>query len=399
MKILWASPNTLLDTANGAALAVREILRQLSKRGCDVRILGGTIFVNPNGMSYFHEVWPRLAGKQGQFILYRDGELEHRLMITQRIERRLMLSYEERLWFDDYCRMLDEFNPDLVLFFDNSLITLLTADEARRRSIPAVVYLAHGNNRGSRWCRDVSLMITDTQATANLYRLRENYDLVPVGTFIDPARYRAEGGTHTNVLFINPSLEKGAVFVIQLALMMEKTRPDIRFEVVESRSRWQDVLRMVTARLGEERTELGNVLLTPNVQDMRPVYARAKVLLVPSVWWDSGPRVIVEAMLNGVPVLGSSSGGIAENVGEGGMIIDFPPAYLQPPYDKLFDESLLTVARDWIVRLYDDEAYGKSLSQAALRAHAELHDMNKNTDRVLLALEDVVAKTRKPALK
>ncbi|MCK9564102.1 MAG: glycosyltransferase, partial [Bacteroidales bacterium] len=293
-----------------------------------------------------------------------------------------------------YCRMLDEFSPDLVLFFDNSLITLLTADEARRRGIPAVVYLAHGNNRGSRWCRDVSLMVTDTHATAGLYKQRENYDLVPVGTFIDPGRYRAEGGAHSNVLFINPSLDKGVVFVIQLALMMEKSRPDIRFEVVEARSRWQEALRVVSARLGEERTELSNVSLTPNVQDMRPVYARAKVLLVPSVWWDSGPRVIVEAMLNGIPVLGSSSGGIPENIGDGGMIIDFPPEYFQPPYDKLFGDSPLAVARDFIIRLFDDREYCANLSQAALDAHAELHDMEKNTGRLLQVFEDTVARAR-----
>lgn len=397
MKILWASPNTLLDTANGAALAVRTLLRQLSRRGCDVRILGATIFVNPNGMTHFRELWPRLNGKQGQFILYRDGELEHRLMITHRVERRLMLSFEEQLWFDDYCRLLDEFEPDLVFFFDNSLITLLTADEARRRGIPAAVYLAHPKNTGSRWCRDVSLMITDTHATAGLYKARENYDLAVVGTFIDPASYRVDGGTHAHVLFVNPCLEKGAVFVIQLALLMEKIRPDIRFEVVEARSRWQDVLRMVTARMGDERTELGNVLVTPNVPDMRPVYARARTLLVPSVWWDSGPRVIVEAMLNGIPVLGSNSGGIAENIGTGGAILHFPPEYLQPPFDTLFEDDLLAQAKDWIVSLYDDEAHWQALSQAARRAHAEHHDIERNTDTLLQVLEETVARG-KPVL-
>ena len=57
---------------------------------------------------------------------------------------------------------------------------------------------------------------------------------------------------------------------------------------------------------------------------MASVYARARVLLVPSLWWESGPRVIVEALSNGIPVIGSSSGGVPEVIGDGGIILDFP---------------------------------------------------------------------------
>lgn len=392
MKILWASPNTLLDTANGAALAVRSILRQLSRRGWEVRILGATIFVNPNGTAHFREVLPRLKGQQGKFILFKDGELEHRLMVTEVLQRRLMRSYEEQKWFDDYCRQLDEFQPDLVMFFDNSLITLLTADEARRRGIPAVVYLAHPYNSGSRWCRDVNLMITDSEATAGFYRRNHDYRLDPVGTFVEPEHYKAveSGQTRTNVLFINPNPGKGAVFAIQLALMLERIRPDIRFEVVEVRSRWEEVLRYVTRQLGQERSQLDNVTVTPNVADMRPIYGRAKVLLTPSVWWESGPRVVVEALLNGIPVVGSNSGGIPENTREGGLIINFPEGYDQAPYDRLFDDAELQQASDFIIRLYDDPDFYRQYCQLAAQVHAEHHDIEKNTDRLLTVLQGAI---------
>ncbi|MEZ5735865.1 MAG: glycosyltransferase [Novosphingobium sp.] len=394
LKILWASPNALLDTTNGAALAVREILRQLANRGCEVRILGGTNFVNPNGMTYFREIIPQLQKQQGKFLTCNDGPLQHRLLVTHSTRRRLMHSFEEQLWFDEYCRILDEFQPDLVMFFDNSLITLLTCDEARRRGIPAVVYLAHARNTGQRWCRDVSLMLTDSQATARMYKQREGYDIATVGAFIDPAAYRAGEQTRENVLFVTPTLEKGATFVIQLALLMEQERPDIRFEVVETRSNWTELLRTVTRRLGRERDSLANVTLTPNARDMRPVYARARALLVPSAWWESGPRVIIESLLNGIPILGSNSGGVPEMIGEGGTILEFPQANLTPPYDALFPAPLLDRAREWIERLYDDEAFHDAAVERAFRAHGELHDIERNTDRVLQALTDCVASTR-----
>jgi glycosyltransferase involved in cell wall biosynthesis len=392
MKILWASPNTLLDTTNGAALAAREILKQVTKRGCEVQILGATIFVNPNGAGYFGNQMPQIQTQQGKFINCRDGALEHRLLVTRGDRRRLMHSFEEQMWFDEYCRMLDVFQPDLVLFFDNSLITLLTCDEARRRGIPAVVYLAHPRNHGQRWCRDVSLMLTDSHVTARMYKAREGYDIVPIGTFIDPEDYRTEPQTREHLLFVNPIPEKGAAFVIQLALSLEHSRPDIRFEVVDTRGSWADMLRAVTRRLGRERDSLANVTLTPTTSDMRPIYGRARALLVPSLWWESAGRVIVEALLNGIPVLGSNSGGIPETMGAGGLILDFPEACRQPPYDQPLPEPLISQAREWIVRLYDDPAFHAAAVDNARRAYDTLHDLDHNTDRLLQILSDCVAR-------
>jgi glycosyltransferase involved in cell wall biosynthesis len=391
LKILWASPNALLDTANGAALAVREILKQLARRGCEVRILGGTNFVSPNGMSYFQEAMPQLRKQRGKFLTCGDGLLQHRLLVTHSDRRRMMHSFEERLWFDEYCRMLDEFRPDLVMFFDNSLITLLTCDEARRRGIPAVVYLAHARNTGRRWCRDVSMMLTDSEATARLYKQREDYDITPVGAFVNPADYLAEQHTRKNVLFITPTIEKGAAFVIQLALKMEETRPDIRFEVVETRSNWTETLRAVTGRLGRERDFLTNVTLTPNARDMRKIYGRARTLLVPSLWWESGARVVMEAMINGIPVLCSDSGGLPEMMGDGGIVLEFSKADPELLKEAPFPAALLDQARKWIERLYDDPAFHDAAVERAFKAHRELHDIERNTDRVLRALTECVA--------
>ena len=55
---------------------------------------------------------------------------------------------------------------------------------------------------------------------------------------------------------------------------------------------------------------------------MRGVYAQARVLLMPSVWEEAFGRTVIEAQLNGLPVLASNRGALPETVGNGGLTLD-----------------------------------------------------------------------------
>lgn len=331
-RILWASVYCLLDTSSGASLSVRQILEQLRAHGYEVAILGATIFDNEKGTTQLQAHWPTIEAHRHKLIDIRDPSgLLHYLLVTDSLKRGAMTSREESLWFDHYSRALTEYRPDLVFYYGGQPLDLLIANEARAQGIPAAFYLANGNYHGPRWHRDVNLILTDSQATANLYRERCGVQATPVGKFIPPAAVVAPEHTRERVLFINPSAEKGAAIVAKLALLLEKRRPDIRFEVVESRGDWQTHVRAATQAEGKPRDRLDNVILTPNTADMRPVYGRARVLLVPSLWKESGARVIVEALMNGIPVIATDSGGIPEMVGEGGIVIKLPKACHTPP--------------------------------------------------------------------
>lgn len=388
MKILWASPNTLLDTTNGAALMVKECLHQLANRSCTVTILSSTSFVNLQGMTGRHNLWSSLKTKTGRFVDYQEDGLIHRLLVTEQPRRRWMRSYEEQRWFDEYLKHLDHNRPDIVLFFDNSLITLLTAEEAQQRGIKVGVFLMHGNNSGQRWCRDVNRIFTDTRATAEMYRMKEGYDIVPLGTFVDPSAVLASVREPKYLLFINPIPSKGAVLVVQLALWLERYRPDIKIEVVDSRNTWAAVVMEVTKRLGQTRRVIEGVTVTPNTIDMRPVYGRARLLLVPSLWWESGPRVIVEAMANGVPVVGSNSGGIPEILGRGGEVFEVPEDFRAEPYLKLFAAQFVgDLAHRLLVYFDDDGCYG-TFAQAAIEEHRRIHNLERNVDGLLGRLRE-----------
>ncbi len=58
---------------------------------------------------------------------------------------------------------------------------------------------------------------------------------------------------------------------------------------------------------------------------LREILAKAKILIVPSIWHDVFPTVILEAMVNGMAILGSKVGGIRELITDGVNGYTFEP--------------------------------------------------------------------------
>ena len=55
--------------------------------------------------------------------------------------------------------------------------------------------------------------------------------------------------------------------------------------------------------------------------DMRSVYARSRLVLVPSQCDEAWGRIVTEAQISGVPALASDAGGLPEAVGPGGILM------------------------------------------------------------------------------
>jgi glycosyltransferase involved in cell wall biosynthesis len=73
-------------------------------------------------------------------------------------------------------------------------------------------------------------------------------------------------------------------------------------------------------------------------------FASIDLLAVPSVWLETGPLVVLEALAHGVPVLGSKRGGIAELVQDGvnGLLVPVDtPAAWRDVLARLVREPLL----------------------------------------------------------
>ena len=337
-------------------MSVRDLLRQLKNHGIDIYILSSTIFDREAGTLLLREHWDTLQENIGKMINVQDGELIHHIVPCKSTERFSMTASEENSFYAYFMHVLNTYKPDLLYFYGGQILEMFLLDEVRDRNIPIAAYLANGEYSETRWFRDVDVIFTGSQATSDMYFNKDGFRAIPLGSPISPERVVAESHSRENVLFINPSPAKGAYIVVTLAYMLEKKRPDIRFEVVESRATWAEAVKAVTSALGDPRESLSNVIVTPHTSDVRPVYARARLTLLPSLWWENFPRVAVESMLNAIPCIVSKRGGLPEAIEDAGLVVEFPEECYVSPYVTFVRPENLTPITDFIERCYDDPA-------------------------------------------
>jgi len=391
-RLLWANSYCLLDTSSGASISVREILHQLALRGWEITIFGATVFDNENGAKSFQGKWERI--RKSKVIKVPDGSLEHQLLVVDSIRRQKMTTAESASWFGYYVSLLESFKPDLVWYYGGQPLDLLIPDEAAHRGIPSAALLVNGNFHGTRWCRDVDLLVTDSRATSEYYRKKSGLQVHPVGKFINPSKIVADKHSRRNLLFINPTMGKGGAIVVQLALFLERHRPDITIEVVESRGTWAGLVKNITARLGQPRDELSNVTVTPHVTDMRAVYGRARVLLAPSLAWESGPRVVAEALMNGIPAIVTDRGGPPEMAGKAGIVLQLPDVCYQKPFNNLPGAKMLEFIAGRVTAFYDDEKLYQTFVKRSYAVAGERHSIKHNVQRLVDLFEPLMLERR-----
>src|SRR6476620_885627 len=120
---------------------------------------------------------------------------------------------------------------------------------------------------------------------------------------LEPDRHRVEE-TGSAVTLVNLQENKGVRVFQELARRM----PDVRFLGVEGTHGTQ------------ERPKIPNVEYMPVTQDMRDVWRKSRVVLMPS-GYESYGMVAAEAQVNGIPVIANPTAGLAECLGNAGIFI------------------------------------------------------------------------------
>ena len=185
---------------------------------------------------------------------------------------------------------------------------------------------------------------------------------------VDPNVYNVGKDSSTNdaITLINLDTNKGGHILRAIAEAM----PDRKFiGVIGSYSE--------PAKDGQHTNQPPNVEVLPKQPDIRKVYERTRVLIMPSQY-ESWGRTATEAMCSGIPVICTSTPGLLENCGEAGY-------YIQ-------DRNKIM---DWvkaIKRLDDKKIYAAASKKAKERAAAL--DPKENLHRLEKFMQNAIATYR-----
>ncbi len=369
MKIFFASANCLIDPSSGAARSVATFLSYLSRSGHDCHTLTGSIydrplFENPIENIQANGAMPVQSDK-GELGIWRQelGGVQHLIFPTLISSRSFVPARDELRIFRHALTYLDLKKPEVFMTYGNGLLERVLLREARDRGIATFFYLAHPGYKEEGVFKDVDQVLTDTEATRALYRERFNLDAYAIGKFIIKPRIPKAGTQPAYVTFINPAAEKGVTLFFRIAQIAERELPELKFLVVESRT----TLEQADERLGTTFSKLSNIVSVGLQQDMGRIFGMTRILLMPSLWHESGGRAAIEALSLGIPVISTNRGGLPETLGDAPIMLDVSPDLIENP--KLIPDE--AAARPWIealTKLITDQTFyvdrqGRSLEQ------------------------------------
>ncbi len=234
-------------------------------------------------------------------------------------------------------RQIAEFQPDWVLVSSEDVGHALLS-EAQHSAEGRVVYLAHTPQffpfGPASWNPEprAAEMVARSAAVVVIGHRMADYVLRELGreaAVIHPPIYGAGPFPHLanfergRVAMINPCAVKGISIFLETAARL----PHLRFGATPG---WG-----TTAADHRALAALANVEILPNPESIDHLLASARILLMPSLWYEGFGLIVMEAMLRGIPVVASDAGGLPEAKQGTGYLI--PVAGIEG-YLPVFDE-------------------------------------------------------------
>ena len=275
-------------------------------------------------------------------------------------------------------REIDRFSPNFVLVSSEDVSHRLLR-EADRQASGRLIYLAHTPQffpfGPESWNPDRAAAETVRRARAIVVigrhmaayveqHLGHRPHVIHPPIYPQAASLQARRFDSGEVLMVNPCAVKG----IGIFLAVARHFPLLPFAALAG---W--------GTTGEDRRQLAalpNIRIVETALKIDDVLDRARILLMPSLWYEGFGLIAMEAMLRGVPVIASDSGGLKEAKEGTGFVLPVAPVvrYL-PEFDEVHMPKPVIPAQDlepWIAALQtlttDADAY--AAESARSREHA-----------------------------
>lgn len=388
MKILFCSANCLMDPSSGAAISVRTLLQLLSKSGATTAAFTAACFDRSISNTDTEELKTRgfnppesQTGTQAWDVSFES--VEHFAVPMGTTRRSQLTGQLELTLLERALTFIDEYQPDVVISYGAGVFEQKLRSALQEKSIANVFYLANPNYKKMSAFQFADQVFTDTKATGDLYRER-GLDNFTIGKFITRPKTSAPESRKKYITFVNPAPEKGVTLFYRIMELAQEIIPNEKFLVVESRG----TLDKAEQRAGLPFSNFKSLTRLGLQKDMSDVFSMTKILLMPSVWHESGARTAIEASGIGIPTIATDYGGIPEILGDGGILIPPPPPLLEnhwvvPP---------ISTAIPWVQAIHtlvNDESVYALHRQAALACWSR-HDPAKRIEIIKEKMNELI---------
>lgn len=352
-KILWYSLPCLIDTSNGAAISNKYILESLRARGVGVMVLNATIADDDSGMKEFNSMVAELPDNDQGFYRFSLNGLEYVVVKTGSSRLNEIVAKEQTLVWSIFVKIIEDFKPDLVMGFCPDLFSLSLRREAKARGISTVYAVCNASHDNFSF-PDCDAVVTNSVAACSYYNRRNDrhVKVQPFGIVINQDKVLPPDAPRDPryITMVNPTPYKGIALFIGLIRAFRKKYPhsDQRFLIVRSRGDYENTVRSLHYKDGtsflstpEANDILSHVDLAEHTSNIRAVYQITRVMVCPSLCYEAWGMVATEAIMSGIPVLGTRFGGLPEAMGArvstgedgswnidestiGGIVLDIP---------------------------------------------------------------------------
>jgi len=379
--ISFISPYCVLDHSSGASQSIRTMLHAMQKIGWKASSLSSSCLDNNHGLP--NKMVDLLKKRGEKPLLVKDQSVTHIIFNSSSHRRHELKAREDARLFSYTQHFLDKNKPTHVIAFGGMLFEQLLPYELKKRKIKSCMYLVNENySNAGNFFENFDFILTDSEATRSIY-LKHAPNIKNIGKFIGADKLvKYEAQERKYITLINPSPEKGVEIFIQIIEKLEAEQPNkYNFQIVESRGNWLAALKL----FNRNSETFKNVKVIPFQGKMDYVYKSSKLILLPSLWHESGSRVAVEAVMNHIPVIATDSGGTREMLRGTGVILEKPVTDRKAKY-KLPSDYDTKPWCDAIKELMDDpKNYGNMVKKCKKAAeYYEISESAKRLEQILL---------------